>query len=281
MYGRGNFRSEPLTDDQLRARAPSIFATEPHESRSKRYVYIPTIQIVNALRKEGFLPFAAKQAVSRVPGKADFTKHLLRFRQFDLGDINKGDIIPELALLNSHDGSSRYKLMTALFRVLCLNGLIAKTGDGDEVSVPHSGKVEQEVIEGSFRVIDQSVKLLEAPKNWGAIELKQTEQLALANAAHTLRFADAEGEVTTPVQPGQLLTAHREADRRNDLWTTFNRIQENVIKGGLSARQEPAQGQPHGRMVTTREVKGIDADVKLNRALWALTQEMYRLKLAA
>ena len=35
-------RSErPLSDDQIRAVAPSIFADAPHESRSQRYSYIP------------------------------------------------------------------------------------------------------------------------------------------------------------------------------------------------------------------------------------------------
>ena len=32
----------PLTDDQIHRVAPSIFADAPHESRSKRYAYIPT-----------------------------------------------------------------------------------------------------------------------------------------------------------------------------------------------------------------------------------------------
>jgi len=31
----------PLSDDQIRAVAPSIFADAPHESRSERYSYIP------------------------------------------------------------------------------------------------------------------------------------------------------------------------------------------------------------------------------------------------
>ena len=32
------------------------------------------------------------------------------------------------------------------------------------------------------------------------------------------------------------------------------------------------------RRVSTREVKGIDQDVKLNRAMWQLAEEMARLK---
>ncbi|VTY37630.1 hypothetical protein [Burkholderia cenocepacia] len=34
----------PLSDDQIRRVAPSIFADAPHESRSERYSYIPNGQ---------------------------------------------------------------------------------------------------------------------------------------------------------------------------------------------------------------------------------------------
>src|SRR3546814_2013460 len=46
-------RSErPLSDDQIRAVAPSIFADAPHESRSERYSYIPTATVLQELRGE-------------------------------------------------------------------------------------------------------------------------------------------------------------------------------------------------------------------------------------
>ena len=46
----------PLSDDQIRRVAPSIFADAPHESRSERYSYIPTAAVLTELRKEGFQP---------------------------------------------------------------------------------------------------------------------------------------------------------------------------------------------------------------------------------
>lgn len=41
----------PLNEDQLRQFVPSIFATEAHESRSARYGYVPTIEVVRGLAK--------------------------------------------------------------------------------------------------------------------------------------------------------------------------------------------------------------------------------------
>jgi hypothetical protein len=74
------------------------------------------------------------------------------------------------------------------------------------------------------------------------------------------------------VTESQLLTPRRIDDRASDLWTTFNRVQENMIKGGLRARNKS------GHSTTTRAVKGIDQNVKLNRALWQLAEGMRKLK---
>src|SRR6185369_15708527 len=74
-------RSEsPLPEEQMRIAAPSIFATGKHASRSDRYTYIPTIEVLRGLRKEGFEPFMVAQSRSRIAGKTEFTKHLIRMR---------------------------------------------------------------------------------------------------------------------------------------------------------------------------------------------------------
>lgn len=61
-------------------------------------------------------------------------------------------------------------------------------------------------------------------------------------------------------------------DRASDMWTTFSRVQENMIKGGLRGRSS------NGRATTTRAVTGIDQNVKINRVLSVLAEEMRKLK---
>lgn len=68
---------EPLTNDQIRTVAPSIFADEAHESRSSRYVYIPTVTVLDKLREEGFQPFMVCQTRVRDQDKKDHTKHMM------------------------------------------------------------------------------------------------------------------------------------------------------------------------------------------------------------
>jgi hypothetical protein len=260
-----------LTNDQIRTIAPSAFASAAHESRSERYAYVPTVNVIDAMRGEGFLPVSATQSRSRIPGKSDFTKHMIRFRRDDGAQALTralGDVSAEVVMINSHDGTSAYNLLSGLFRLVCLNGMVASMGDLESVKIPHSGKIIDRVIEGSYRVIDGSRKALDTAHAWKGIELSKDEQMVFARSAAQLRF-DPE---TQPVNIGRLIAPRRIEDRSNDLWTVFNRAQEGIIRGGqhyVSATN---------RRQTARAVQGIDKNVGLNQALWTLGAEMAKLK---
>jgi hypothetical protein len=100
-----------------------------------------------------------------------------------------------------------------------------------------------------------------------------TEGEAIEAAKATLRF---DGDV--PVQPRQINQARRRDDVGNDLWRTFNRAQENLIRGDITYNHTNDQGVRSRR--TTRPVNGIDGNVALNRAMWALASRMQELKAA-
>ena len=104
----------PLSDDQIRTVAPSIFAEDKHTSRSDRYAYIPTGAVLSELRKEGFQPFMVCQTRVRDEGKREHTKHMVRLRHAD--QIN-GAEANEIILLNSHDGTSSYQMLAGMFRL--------------------------------------------------------------------------------------------------------------------------------------------------------------------
>lgn len=253
-----------LTNDELARHVPSVFTGDKHESRSARYTYIPTITILDKLREEGFAPFFACQTKVNKSERRDFTKHMLRLRRLD--QIN-GNEVPEIILLNSHDGSSSYQMIPGMFRFVCTNGMVCGDTFG-EIRVPHKGDIVSQVIEGAFEVlktfedVDESMDLLKS------VSLSPSEQRLFANAALEYKY----GEEHQPVTASQILEPRRYEDRKTDIWTTFNRVQENLIKGRL-----PAQTKT-GKRSRTRPVTGIDGDVKLNRALWKLADEMAKLK---
>lgn len=269
-----------LSEDEMRRVAPSIFAVTAHDSRSERFQPIPTIDVLRGLQREGFQPVGVKQSRTREESKVDFTKHLIRLRRLDDGSVYKvGDTVCEILLKNANDGTSAYELMAGLFRIRCLNSLVAQTGTLANVKVRHSGDVATKVIEGTYSVLGEAREALGAPADWGMQVLNQDERMAFAQAAHLLRFGEADGETVTPITPEQIIRPRRPDDRDRDLWTTFNVAQENCIRGGLHGIDRNDPMRP--RRVTTRAIKGIDQDVKLNKALWVLAQEMAKLKKAA
>ncbi|MGJ7530705.1 DUF932 domain-containing protein [Variovorax sp. GB1P17] len=260
-------RSEhPLSDDQIRTVAPSIFADAPHESRSQRYAYILTATVLTELRKEGFQPFMVTQTRVRDEDRRDFTKHMVRLRH--AGQINAAEA-NEIILLNSHDGTSSYQLLAGMFRFVCKNGLVCGDTVAD-VRVHHKGDVAGQVIEGAYEVLHGFDRALQSRESMQAVTLDAGESEVFARAALALKYDDP--DKPAPITETQILMPRRVDDRRPDLWSVFNRTQENLIKGGLSGRAA------NGRRQRTRPVQGIDTNLRLNRALWLLADGMRQLK---
>jgi hypothetical protein len=68
-----------------------------------------------------------------------------------------------------------------------------------------------------------------------------------------------------------LLTTRRREDYNVDLWTTFNKVQENFIRGGMRGITKT------GKNMSTRAISSVSENVTLNKALWVLTEEMAKL----
>jgi Domain of unknown function (DUF932) len=256
----------PLSEEQMRSAAPSVFAAGKHASRSARYTYIPTIEVLRGLRQEGFEPFMVAQGASRIEGKAEFTKHLIRLRHGG-GDAGTGMTRPEaneIILINSHDGASSYQLLSGLFRYVCCNGLVVGSVSND-IRIAHKGNIQDEVIEGAFRVLDDFTVVNEATERMKALDLQPDEERAFATGALALRYdrrseRDERSEGSddpppTPITAEQLIEARRPEDRGHSLWTVFQRVQENALRGGQPGRSA------QGKRLHTRPVASIDRSV--------------------
>ncbi len=71
----------------------------------------------------------------------------------------------------------------------------------------------------------------------------------------TYRYGDEHRPVTT----ADILTPRRREDYGKDLWSAYQTIQENMLKGGISGRNA------RGKRIHTRTIHSIDTDIKLNR----------------
>ena len=264
-------RSEnPLTEDQMRQVAPSIFALSKHSSRSERYAYIPTIDVLRGLSAEGFQPFMVAQGKSRIAGKSEYTKHMIRMRH--AGQVQARSEANEIILINSHDGASSYQMLAGVFRFVCCNGMVV--GEiCDDVRVKHTGNAQGEVIDAAFRVLHDFDKVEASTESMKLLRLDADEERAFGTAALALRFGESANDATSaPVTVEQLVEARRSEDTGCSLWSTFQRVQENALRGGLPGRSV------QGRRIRTRPVASIDRRVNINRALWILAEEMRKLK---
>jgi hypothetical protein len=107
--------------------------------------------VLRGLRKEGFEPFMVAQSRSRSQSRAEYTKHVIRIRH--AADKSARPEADEIILINSHDGASCYQMLAELFRFVCCNGLVIGDASHD-IRVPHKGNVQDDVIDGAFRVLD-------------------------------------------------------------------------------------------------------------------------------
>jgi hypothetical protein len=142
----------------------------------------------------------------------------------------------------------------------------------EEVRVPHKGNIQHDIIEGVYTVAEDFPRLIDASETMKEVRLSEDEQRLLGEVSLVARYGDDE----SPLTPEQIIEPRRHEDRDSSLWTTFNVIQENIIRGGLHGSKRNAEG--HIRRSRSRPINGIDQNVTLNRALWTLAEGMQRLK---
>jgi hypothetical protein len=266
----GFIRSQSLTEAQIRQKAPSVFATAPHSRVSGRYQLISTVAMIEGMEGQGWFPVHASESRVRLSDRQGYTRHLLRFRRLDDKLPLVGDSFPEIVLVNSHDGSCAYQIHAGLFRLVCSNGMVIADATMGKIRRRHTGDAVGEIIEGTCEIVEDLPRIAGKVNTFREIALSPGEQEVLAASALHIRWSDGKA----PVTPASLLQARRQEDRHDDLWTTYQRIQENLLKGGVRGRTRT------GRRMTTREVQSVDGNVRLNQALWMLTERMAELKAA-
>lgn len=251
-----------ITEDQLRVKTPSVFSTEAHEKTTSKYAVIPTIECIRGLEKSGYYPVQATESRCRNAENKAFVKHMIRFR--NMNTVEVGGNVPEIVMVNSHNGTSSYQLRAGIYRLVCSNGMIV----GNELfhrSVRHQGDVISKVVEAATDLTELLPEVNLIADHWKGITLNAEHRRIYSESASLLKWDQDENIV----ESHKLLNPRRHADTGADLWSTFNTIQENMIRGGVRYRNSLTY-----RRGTTREVKSVNENMRLNTALWNLTEKM-------
>jgi len=257
---------QPISLDQLRSQLPQAFATAPASRVSARYSFIPTSQILTDLDTLGWKVRSITNPRYKSSNKQLHGKHLVRLYNPNINISSGADVNHvEIALYNSSDGSSRFRMEVGIFRMVCSNGMVIKSHDFGGINMRHSGYSFEALRTSIDQMIAGLPNVVTKINTFTARELDRTEMSELAQKAYGLRNS---GRQATPEELVAILTPRRDADRPNNLWTVFNRIQEAVISGGnlLVDRR--------GRSRTARPINNLDKGLKLNQELWSLAEAM-------
>jgi len=250
--------------DAARKAAPAIFATEPASYINlKRYNFVPTTDIIDKMNDNGWVLTAAQQSKSKSDLRNSFGVHMVKFQHPDLYiKDNDGGIEgrPQMVFINSHDGTRPLQVELGIFRLVCSNGLMIKSQDMGGFRERHTKLTN----EGVKLLLDEKLKLtdqaIERINRWSGIEMKAIDMRKFATDALRMRLSEER-------QPEEheifgILESRRAVDNKNDLWHVYNRVQENLIKGGFNIGERQA-----------RAITNPIADMNLNQGLWQLAEE--------
>lgn len=272
MMISNNSADQVMTIDQLKKEVPFAFLDAPTRQVSSKYVHVPTSRVIEDLISMGWQPVQAAQRRGRAGKTSVFSKHMIKFQNPNL--IIKGndgdDVFPQIILTNSHDGTQSFKFMMGLYRLVCSNGLVIADEEFASFKIRHMGysfEDLQELITNAVEELPKKVEVINTMKN---IELTDKQQKDLAFKAFLLRQGIAlESEQAKEVKIADevlenILEVQRGEDAGNDLWVTFNRVQEAITQGGF-------QGALQGAKIRkVRKIKSFEKDLKLNQQLFDL-----------
>lgn len=253
---------EILNDTQLHDRAPAIFAEQAHPHRSDKYGFVPTIDMINFLREKDIFPVAAEQRRSKTDVAKATGVHIIRFSlEKHFQDLKEE--IPQIVMINSHDGSRAYNFSMGIFRLVCSNGLVLKSQDFGEFQLNHRNTYQEAVFDLSDKMIGNFQNVFPKITAMKDRELSLEETFSLANKAAHVRYGDE-----IPFDPKNLLALNRPEDAGMSLWNTYNKVQENLLKGGFVGVNMQNKEKPR----KVRALTDLSATYNVNRDLWEVAE---------
>lgn len=268
-----------MTKDDLKKKCPLAFAQAPTNHVSDKYVLANTATVIDDMEKLGWLPVLASQRKARKGASGRFSYHMIVFQNPDVKIVNKNDdgsetvdSYPRIILTNSHDGLAAFRFRVGIYRCICENGLVIPSSELTDVKVRHINYT----FEGLRQIICKAVEVLpgqvEIMNTMKTVELNDEQRLDMAKKMLAIREEKPVEEVTVEKATLEdMLTPMREADNGKDLWTTFNILQEKVIRGGFMRESQRQNSKTKYRKV--RRVASFIKDLDYNERMFATALE--------
>ena len=266
-------------DAELKKAFPAIFNTRRSVHVSEDYKLYRSDHVIDIMQDNGMkLVEVGQERIGWSQKRQPHTQiHMLRFRdkRFTRTNFAKvGDSIPEIVVINSHDGRCLFRAMAGVFRLVCENGMVVADSNLGTVLRRHYGEANafEKVREIVAEMPKQVARVSQVIDLWEALNLNQKEQEALAKKLMSVKMPS--GSVRGPdwMKPEQLLEHRRDADAPSrdgtrSLWKTFNVLQEALT----NATVERVGGE--GRRRSIRPITGVVDNLGTNQRLWTSAQD--------
>jgi hypothetical protein len=245
--------------NQLKLNVPSIFATSASPKMSDKYVFVPTIDILENFEREGWEIASAKQTGLGLHGV-----HEIRLRNGELPKV--GDTLVEAIIRNSHNGMTTLGVSAGLHRLVCSNGLTVPTALADSFNVRHQRfdlddvKRLTESFAGKLPKIERSVNRMMRH------EMTIDEKIDFVRKSAEIRFSKE--KILNDLEIVGLLTPNRVEDEGDDMWKVFNVVQEKFVRGGMNYLSSK------GQRTKLKGLQNIIAVNRVNTKLWELAESI-------
>lgn len=261
-----------MTKDEIRAKAPFIFNTEPtNPGVSDRYVMANTETIIDDMEKLGWGVVDCRQ--QRANKRSNINSfHLVAFQnpkvvitRTDDDGNEVADCYPRILISTSHDGKRSLTLRCGLYRLICSNGLVVATEEFDKIALKHINYSFEELRRIVAEFIEKVGGQIEVMNEMQNTELNDEQKADFVTKALRIRKGIKEDEKfeVSAETIDDILTPVRKEDESNKLWNVFNVIQEKMMHGNYQM-----VSPTNGRTRKARAIKGLAKDLDLNTKLF-------------
>ena len=278
IYSR-NHDNSPLSMEQIAQRAPAALADGHDAGLSNIYGEVDTKDAIEIMADYGYHVTQAAQKKPRKLADIPFAEHLLAFSKpgMEIDGFADG-LRPEIILYNSRNGLSSLKLFTGAFRFICSNGIVA--GDGQVTKVRHTYQRVVEVEDAIRHAAEVLPGLMDTIRRYREIKLDDRNVLEFAKNAVTSRWewleqmtGEERGSFANRITAENVAFGiQRREDAANDLWTVYNRIQENIMRGGAPILSV-SDKKPGGSWRKASAIRSPKANIDINQRLWQSAEQ--------
>ena len=165
--------------------------------------------------------------------------------------------------------------MAGIFRLVCSNGMVISTESFGEMKLNHRGYSFEEMrrLVGDRVVsIEEQVAVMNAMKDTTLMKEQQRELAMQGLLIRGQVSKKEEGKFRGKVDLltlDEILTPERKEDKGNDLWNTFNVVQEKMVNGGFHT-----QLGLNTKVRKVRAIKSFEQDLTLNKQLFSAATEL-------